>query len=176
MTKEDDMTTSPTPSDAVRVVRTVDATPQEVWAAWTEPDLVRRWWGPTGFSCPRADMDVRAGGTSHVTMQAPPEYGGMAIRNGWTYTVVHPPTRLEFSSTFEDDGGAVIDPAQAGVPGVVPREVPHVVSIGARGDGRTEVELLEHGYADDAARSMSQAGQEQTMDKLRDLLETGRAS
>jgi uncharacterized protein YndB with AHSA1/START domain len=151
-------------------VRTVGATPERVWRAWTDGDLVRRWWGPNGFTCPRAEMDVRVGGTAHVTMQAPPEYGGTAIHKGWTYTAVHPPSRLEFTSTFTDEHGAQIDPAEAGIPAPVPREVPHVVVIRDLGNGQTEVEVVEHGYTDEQARAMSQAGQEQCMDKLAALL------
>jgi uncharacterized protein YndB with AHSA1/START domain len=161
----------PQPSGAVRVVRTVGATTEEVWCAWTEGDLVRRWWGPTGFTSPRADMDVRVGGTSVVTMQAPPEFGGTAIHNGWTYTAVHPPTRLEFTSTFTDQDGEVIDPADAGIPGPVPREVPHEVNMRDLGDGRTQVEVVESGYTDEQVRAMSQAGQEQCLDKLAALLD-----
>lgn len=159
------------PPDVVKVVRTISASAEQVWQAWTEGDLVRRWWGPIGFTCPRADMDVRIGGTSHVTMQAPPEYGGMAFHNGWTYTGLQHPTRLEFTSTFTDEDGAVLDPADAGVPGPVPREVPHVVRIRDLGDGCAEVEVLESGYTDDQVRAMSQAGQEQCIDKMALVLE-----
>ena len=155
----------------VRVVRTVSATAEEVWRAWTEGDLVRRWWGPSGFTCSRADMDVRIGGTSHVTMQAPPEYGGMAFHNGWTYTGLQHPARLEFISTFTDEDGTVLDPADAGVPGPVPHEVPHVVTIRDLGDGRTEVGVVESGYTDEQVRAMSQAGQEQCIDKMALVLE-----
>lgn len=157
--------------EVVRVVRTVGATAEEVWRAWTEGDLVRRWWGPTGFTCPRADMDVRIGGTSHVTMQAPLEYGGMAFHNAWTYTGLQHPTRLEFTSTFTAEDGTVLDPADAGVPGPVPREVPHVVTIRDLGDGRAEVEVVESGYTDEQVRAMSQAGQEQCIDKMALVLE-----
>jgi uncharacterized protein YndB with AHSA1/START domain len=155
----------------VKVVRTINATAEQVWQAWTEGDLVRRWWGPSGFTCPRADMDVRIGGTSHVTMQAPPEYGGMAFHNGWTYTELQQPTRLEFTSTFTDEDGTVLNPADAGVPGPLPREVPHVVTIRDLGVGRTEVVVLESGYTDDQVRAMSQAGQEQCIDKMALVLE-----
>ena len=158
------------PPDVV-VVRTVGATAEEVWRAWTDGDLVRRWWGPTGFTCPRADMDVRVGGTSHVTMQAPPEFGGMAVHNGWTYTGLQHPTQLEFTSTFTDEDGVVLDPAEAGIPGPVPREVPHVVTIRDLGGGSAEVRVVEYGYADEQVRAMSQAGQEQCMDKLAALLQ-----
>lgn len=49
---------------------------ERAYAAWTEPDLVRQWWGPAGFTCPVARMDVREGGVSLLAMRAPVEYGG----------------------------------------------------------------------------------------------------
>lgn len=155
----------------VKVVRTINATVEQVWQAWTEGDLVRRWWGPSGFTCPRADMDIRIGGTSHVTMQAPPEYGGGTFHNGWTYTELQQPTRLAFTTTFIDEDGRVLDPADAGVPGPLPREVPHVVTIRDLGAGRTEVVVVESGYTDDQVRAMSQAGQEQCIEKMAMVLE-----
>lgn len=159
--------------DVVTVVRTVAATPEAVWRAWTDAALVRRWWGPTGFTCPRADMDVRIGGTSHVTMQGPPEYGGMTFHNRWSYTALQYPTRLEFTSTFANEHGTVIDPTDAGAPGSLPREVPHVVTIRDLGNGSAEIEVVESGYTDEQVRMISQAGQEQCMDKLATLLEDG---
>src|SRR3712207_1409533 len=60
----------------VVVMREIDAPPEDAWRAWTDPDRIRQWWGPTGFTCARADVDFRMGGTTLVTMQAPPEYGG----------------------------------------------------------------------------------------------------
>lgn len=148
------------------VLRTVDATPEQVWRAWTEEPFVRQWWGPTGFTCPRADMDVRVGGTTLVAMQAPPEWGGMLFHNGWTYTLLEAPARLEFTSSFVDAEGQQVDPAQLGIPGGVPLGVPHVVTITALADGRTEMRVAESGYTDPAAVQQSQAGQEQCMDKL----------
>jgi len=62
------------------VTRVLDAPVEEAWRAWTEPERVRRWWGPTGFTSPSADMDVRVGGTSLVCMRAPAEYGGQDRR------------------------------------------------------------------------------------------------
>jgi uncharacterized protein YndB with AHSA1/START domain len=151
---------------AVVVVREVAAPPEEVWRAWREPEQIRRWWGPTGFTCPRADVDFRVGGSALVTMLAPPEYGGFAMHNRWTYIALTEPTRIEFVSTFADDDGNPIDPAAAGIPPGVPAEVPHVVEIEPLPDGRTRVTVTETGYTSEEARQQSEAGQEQVMDKL----------
>lgn len=40
------------------VTRVVDVPVGQVWQAWTDPEQVRRWWGPTGFTCPLARIDL----------------------------------------------------------------------------------------------------------------------
>ncbi len=52
--------------------------------AWTDPDRIRQWWVPPLSPAPRADVDFRVGGTTLVTMQAPPEYGEFTMHNRWT--------------------------------------------------------------------------------------------
>ena len=154
----------------VVVTREVDAPPEAAWRAWSDPELVRQWWGPTGFTCPRADVDLRAGGSTLVAMQAPPEYGGFLMHNRWTYGVVDEPRRLEFVSEFADGDGQVITPAAAGIPPGVPEQVPHVVEFEPLPGGRTRVTVTETGYTGEEARAQSHAGQEQVMDKLQALL------
>ena len=60
------------------ISRVFDAPVAEVWKAWSDPDRVREWWGPTGFTSPLAKMDFREGGISLVCMRAPQEMGGHA--------------------------------------------------------------------------------------------------
>jgi uncharacterized protein YndB with AHSA1/START domain len=154
---------------SVVVVREIDATPGDVWRAWREPDSTRQWWGPTGFTCPRADVDFRVGGTTLVAMQAPPAYGGFVMHNRWTYTALDEPSRIEFVSEFADADGRPIEPAAAGIPPGVPSQVPHVVDLEPLPDGRTRVTVTETGYTSDEARAQSELGQEQVMDKMRAL-------
>ncbi|MCU1443229.1 MAG: hypothetical protein JWQ59_1379 [Cryobacterium sp.] len=150
----------------VVVSRDLDVPPATAWRAWSEPDWIRQWWGPSGFTCPRVDLDFRVGGTTLVTMEAPPEYGGFRVTNRWTYTAIVEPSRVEFVSTFADFDGNEIEPAAAGIPPGVPQEVPHVVELEALPGGRTRVTVREFGYASENARSLSQSGQEQCMDKM----------
>jgi uncharacterized protein YndB with AHSA1/START domain len=156
-------------SGEVVVTRDVDAPPDEAWRAWSDADLVRQWWGPAGFTCPRADVDLRVGGTTVVAMQAPAEYGGFLMHNRWTYAAVERPTRIEFVSEFADAEGRVITPAEAGIPPGVPAQVPHRVDLEPLPDGRTRVTVTETGYTDEQARAQSHAGQEQVMDKMQAL-------
>ena len=41
-------------STAVRLERTLPAPPSEVYRAWLDPDVLRRWLGPGDFSCARS--------------------------------------------------------------------------------------------------------------------------
>jgi len=45
-----------------------DAPPQEVFAAWTNPTEIVRWWGPKEFRTTSFDADVREGGESRAVM------------------------------------------------------------------------------------------------------------
>jgi uncharacterized protein YndB with AHSA1/START domain len=91
------------------------------------------------------------------------------MHNLWTYTAIDEPSRIEFISTFADADGNVIERASAGIPAGVPNEVPHVVEFEALPGNRTRVTVTEYGYTSEEARSMSEGGQEQVMDKMQAL-------
>ena len=50
----------------VRVRQTVAATPDRVYRAWLEPDLMRRWLAPRGLRAARVEVDERVGGAVRV--------------------------------------------------------------------------------------------------------------
>jgi uncharacterized protein YndB with AHSA1/START domain len=146
--------------------RTFDAPVEAVWRAWTEPELVKRWWGPTGFTAPVAEMDVRKGGTSLVCMRPPAEFGGQDIYNTWTYATVIPMERLEYVLTFTNADRNPVEPTDLGLPPGIPRDAPHVVTFTALDDGRTEITVQESGYASPELAEFSRGGIEQCLDKM----------
>jgi len=148
------------------VTRVFDAPVERVWQAWVEPEMVMQWWGPTGFTSPSAEMDVREGGTSLVCMRAPVEYGGQDMYNTWTYTKIVPLQRMEYIIRFADKDGNKITPAQAGIPDGVPEDGHHVVVFKDLGGSRTEMTVTEHGYTSEQARDLSKLGLEQCLDKM----------
>jgi len=150
----------------VSASREVDAPIERLWEAFTEPVLIKRWWGPNGFTCPLANMDVRLGGVSLLGMKAPPEYGGRVTYTTWSYTEVDPEARLEYDVRFATSGGLTISPAEAGIGSGVPEEVPHVVTFDRLRNGRSRVSIVESGYTELAGRDLSQLGLEQCLDKL----------
>lgn len=144
------------------VSRSIDAPVARVWDAWRDPDQIRRWWGPQGFTGTTAEVDFREGGTTLVgmTMKDGPEFF-----NTWTYTTIIDHDRIEFTSRFADETGAEIDPARMGVPPGVPKEVRHVVTFKEHGEG-TELTVEEFDYEPGPMLEQSRTGQEQVMDNI----------
>jgi uncharacterized protein YndB with AHSA1/START domain len=51
--------------------RALNATPDSVFKAWTDPDILKKWWGPAGFTNTFHEYDLRPGGTWRFTMHGP---------------------------------------------------------------------------------------------------------
>ena len=62
--------TETTADREVLITRVFDAPRQQVFAAWTDPEQVARWFGPDGFDTPRETVriDLRVGGRYELTM------------------------------------------------------------------------------------------------------------
>jgi uncharacterized protein YndB with AHSA1/START domain len=73
--------------------RTVAAPRELVYRAWTQPDMLSRWWGPKGFTIPHCVFEAEAGGRIHIDMRAP---DGTVYPMGGTVLEVTPPDRLAF--------------------------------------------------------------------------------
>jgi uncharacterized protein YndB with AHSA1/START domain len=142
--------------------RRLRATPERVWKAWNESEQVRRWWGPIGFTCPVANMDVREGGQSLVCMRSP---DGHDLYSVWEYTAVQPPTLLDYVFNLADASGNKADPTTLGMPPEFPRNVRHVVTF-TPVDSGTELTVTEYGYTSPKFYELSQVGLEQCLDKL----------
>jgi uncharacterized protein YndB with AHSA1/START domain len=155
----------------VTVIRDFDAPVERLWQAWTEPDDLRVWWGPAGFECTRATVDVREGGRIFVTMKAPPEYGGFESHSTWNITRVEPQRSIRYVFNFADVSGNRITPEQAGIPPGVPADGEHEVHLTDVGDGLSRLEMTEHGYTTAEARDLSQRGLEECLDKMADLID-----
>ena len=46
----------------LRLQRTVDIAPELVWAAWTQPEHLTKWFTPSPWTTPEAEVDLRPGG------------------------------------------------------------------------------------------------------------------
>jgi len=51
--------------------RTVEVPRARVWAAWTQPELVKRWFTPAPWQTVDCEIDLRPGGIFRTTMRSP---------------------------------------------------------------------------------------------------------
>lgn len=63
--------TSHNPDCEIISTRIVEASQELVFAAWTEPDHLKNWWGPAGFTNTFHEFDLRPGGSWRFTMHGP---------------------------------------------------------------------------------------------------------
>jgi uncharacterized protein YndB with AHSA1/START domain len=149
------------------LIRVFDAPVEQLWKAWSDPELVKKWWGPNGYTAPVAELDFREGGVSLVCMRGP---DGRDLYNSWTYTKIVPMERLEFVQHFVDQDGNKIAPTDLGLPPLIPFEVPHVVTLKSLGDNQTELTVTESGYPVPPIVEISRQGMRQCLDKMAAIL------
>jgi uncharacterized protein YndB with AHSA1/START domain len=102
------------------LTRLVEAPREKLFRAWTEPELLKRWFAPLPWTTPHAELDVRPGGASLVVMRSPegkdfPNRGVYleVVRNERlvvtdAYVSAWEPSEKPFMTlilTFEDEGG-----------------------------------------------------------------------
>jgi uncharacterized protein YndB with AHSA1/START domain len=138
----------PTELSLRRIIR---APRERVFAAWTEPELLKQWWGPGPVTCPEAHIDLREGGSYRL---ANLETDGSITWISGRFERVRVPEELVYTWNVS------IVPAEATL--VTVRFLPH-----AEG---TELVLIHERFAAVAVRDMHVAGWGGCIDKLAALL------
>ncbi|HEX4817238.1 MAG TPA: SRPBCC domain-containing protein [Nonomuraea sp.] len=84
--------------------RVLDAPRERVWAAWTRPERLFRWFGPRSMATPlgRVSLDVRPGGAWRATVVGEE---GFEVTFDGVYREVRPPVRLVFTTGDPDAPG-----------------------------------------------------------------------
>jgi uncharacterized protein YndB with AHSA1/START domain len=93
-----------TGAGAFVISRTFQVPRDPVWKAFTDPERLKRWWGPKGFTCPVATVDLRPGGLFHYRLVAP---DGQEIWGKFIYRDIKAPELLEYLLSFSDEAGGV---------------------------------------------------------------------
>ena len=86
------------------ISRTFDAPRDLVWKAFTEPERMKQWWGPKGFTVIASQMDLRPGGTYHYGLRAP---DGTQMWGKMVYREIVPPARMVLINSFSDEAGGI---------------------------------------------------------------------
>ncbi len=92
------------PAPDVVITRVFDAPRELVFKAWTEPERLRRWWGPDGFANLACEVDPRPGGVIRIRSRAP---DGTVYHNQGVFEEIVPPELLVFAMDARVQDGNV---------------------------------------------------------------------
>lgn len=154
----------------LEIVRVFDAPTTLVWKAWTDPEAMKKWWGPKGWTCPVARIDFRVGG-KYLLCMAPPEGEGAAHWVTGVFKEIIPGRKFVATDSFSDKDGNVVDPSAYGM-AELPRELRWIVTLEEIG-GRTRMTLVHEGMPGGVHSDMANAGWNEIFDKLADSVLPG---
>jgi uncharacterized protein YndB with AHSA1/START domain len=132
----------------VRIERTFAAPAEDVFDAWTTPEVMARWfhvgreWGT-----PLAESDLRVGGRIHVVMRRP---DGRESTAGGEYTLIERPHRLEMTWAFDDE----------------PQNIQHIELSFSQSGATTTVVMVNRGISTDDRRDRQDEGWRGCLDQL----------
>ena len=153
-TSQSAVVTLPTDTQ-IRVTREFAAPPHLVWRAYTEPELIARWWHANRGQIQSTEVDLRVGGTWHWVMVTP---DGYEVAFNGEYREIVPHEKLVYTELFE---GVPTDPADAAVNTMTLTEV----------DGRTQMVSVTELPTQEARDAILATGMEAGMQDAYDLLE-----
>jgi uncharacterized protein YndB with AHSA1/START domain len=143
------MSTQTATKPSLTIKRRFNASPAKVYAAWTDPKMIARWFGPAGVESVDAKTDLRVGGRYHITMHVPgDQHDVMGV-----YRDVVPNERLVFTWAWKSTP-----------------ERESLVTVTFKPDGAgTLMTLLHEHFFDADARDRHQHGWAGAIDKLENL-------
>ena len=153
------------------ITRIFNSPREEVWKAWTVPEIFKRWWGPKGFTTPIVKIDLKVGGEHFNCMQAPDgeKTCGLGI-----YKEINPPRKLVVTDSFADEEGNVVPATYYGLDEGFPMEMLQKILFEEE-DGYTKI-IVKHSdisnLSEKDLENMKQ-GWDETLDKLEEYLSKG---
>jgi len=169
-------TSSPTTEQALVIERIFDAPRELVWKAWTDPEMAKKWWGPTAFTAPAAEIDLRVGGKILLAMQSPEFNEGRPIWSTGVYREIVPFERLVMTDCFADEKGNVVPATHYGMTEDFPLEMLVTVTFEDVGGlpigqaGKTKMTLRHEGLPGGEVRDGAGVGWNESLDKLAESL------
>lgn len=88
------------PGIAFRLQRRFERPRETVFRAWTDPEILKRWWCPAGWLAAEVEVDLREGGTYRIGMRR--ESGGETVYVRGVFSEVDAPEKLSYSWRWEN--------------------------------------------------------------------------
>jgi uncharacterized protein YndB with AHSA1/START domain len=136
---------------SLTLVRRFKVAPEKVYAAWTDPSLMRQWWGVQGSTVEHVETDAREGGRYRLVMRT--ASGDTHDVSGMFREVV-PGRKLVFTWAWVS----------------TPERESLVTLTFEPQDGGTLMHLMHEQFVDEPARDRHEAGWTSTLARLEKLL------
>lgn len=135
------------------ITRTFNAPRELVFKMWTDPQHMRKWWGPRDYPACHIEADVRPGGRFRHCLES--SAGDESLWHNGVFREVVPPERLVFTFKWEEAG-------ERGLETIV------TVTFADAG-GKTRMTLRQTPFQSDAERDGHGVGWNSAFDRLEDL-------
>jgi len=151
------MTTKTAEDLKLEIKRLIKAPRERVFEAWTDPEKLKKWFGPDeNFAVPSTKLDLCVGGKYRIQMKNPDGEFHTAVG---TYREIKPPERLIFTWAWEKDG------SESDFGEVEPTEMLIALEFRARGK-ETELVLTQTQFASVESRDRHEHGWNGCFDQL----------
>lgn len=148
--------TSAPPAASLQLTRRFRAPRERVFRAFTEIEMLRRWWGPKGHVLSKAEIDLRPGGAYRFEMAVGGESPGAVRRVRGIFRDIRPFERLAYTWIWEQGEWAGIET---------------LVTLEFReAGGETELVLTHGALPDEPATQAHRGGWSGALDRLDDAL------
>ena len=149
------------------ITHTFNASREEVWKALTDPEWLKRWWGPKNFTAPFMNSDLQLGGKYLYSMKSP---DGRIYWSTGVFKEVDPPNRLVFSDSFADVKGNVISPTSLGFEPSFPMETEVDIVLEDQ-NGKTKLTLTRQALPSEKDEKDTAEGWNESFEKMEHALE-----
>ncbi len=163
--KTTDHKTPETSEKTIVISRIFTCSLEKVWKAWTEPENIKKWWGPKHYTCPHFSIDFKVGGKYLACMK---DKDHKEMWSTGIYKEIEDGRKIVFTDHFSDSKGNIISASEVGLPGNWPKELIITLEFDEN-YGKTDFTLIHEGIPaemyDDCVK-----GWQETFDKLEGFL------
>lgn len=143
--------------------RTFDAPRELVFKAWTDPNLISKWWGPTDFTTPISEVEARQGGKLYIVMHGPKGSDfDIDLPMRGVYQEFDPPRKLVFTNEALHD--------EKGTPQLSTLCTVTFAEAGGKTEMTLHIVLVKVSPAAASAWAGAEMGWNQTLDRLTSLV------
>ena len=146
----------------IAITRTLDAPRGLVWKAWTDPEWIKRWWGPKVFTAPYCRLDLRVGGHYLYCMRSP---DGKDFWSTGFYREIIPMEKIVCTDSFADEKGNIVPATYYGLGPDFPLELVLTV-IFEEVKGGTKLTLRHLGHPIGEMKRNATLGWNESLDKF----------